>query len=225
MRIVLMFIAVFVLCAPAVQAQDYGRMFEAISELNVGNPSRDPRFDTLEDVMDRRVQDKKHKVVGNVESILVNDRGDIEAIQIDFNRLRLSTPVSLNYSSSGIQGLANSYVMRLYEDQQIEELFPTFLANTETAAGGEDVLDAQNIVGSIVKSENGQVLGQVDTLLFDNSGDRVRALYIDMKSGNFRGVRIAIPFDSGRYDINERYKDIILSQQQSQALLDYVESN
>lgn len=224
MHFIVTLVTALTLLAPAAQAQDYGRMFEQVSGLNTKNPTRDPRFDTLEDILKRRVQDKKHRVVGEVESILVNDRGSIEAVEIDFNRLQLST-ISLDYDTSGIRGISNSYILELYEDDQIEDLFPTFLANMQTAAGEEDVMDTQRIIGSTVKSENGQVIGKVDTLLFDNSGDRVRALYIDMKAGNYRGVNIAIPFADADYKITDSYKEITLSQDQTQAVLDYIERN
>ena len=227
MRFVLTFIsalAVFTLAMPTAQAQDYGRMFEDVSELNVSNPTRDPRFDTLEEILKRRIQDKKNKVVGEVTGILVDDRGTIEAVRVNFNRLRLSNEIALDYNTTGIRGISNAYILELYEDDQIEELFPTLLANMQTAAGQEDVFDAQRIVGATVKSENGKVLGKVNTLLFDNSGDRVRALYVDMKAGNYRGANIAIPFSGIEYDLNNRYRDIVLSEQQAQAVTDYIES-
>lgn len=225
MRFIITLLIAFTMLVPSVQAQDYGRMFEDVSELNIGDPLRNSRFDRLEKILKRKVQDKKHKVVGEVKNLLVDDRGAIEAIEIDFNRLRLSTSVSLDYQTSGISGVSNAYVLELYDDKQIEDLFPTFLANMQTAAGDEDIMSVERIIGATVKSDNGRVLGKVNDILFDNSGDRARALYVDMKEGKYRGTNIAIPFDNVEYDLNNKRKEIILSQQQAQAVLDYVESN
>lgn len=225
MKYLLTILALITFTAPHANAQSYGQMFESLSDLNNGNPLQDPRFDRSEEVITRKVQDKKNKVVGNVHDVLLTSRGNISAIMLDFNRLQKSEKLALPYDSSGFRGVSNAYILSLYSGDQIDELYPMFLSEMATASGdSSDIFSTKNIIGAQVKANNGEVLGVVDDVLFDRSGDRARGLYINMKKGNFRGIALAIPFDSGAFDFTDRYREITLSEAQTRALYDYADS-
>jgi uncharacterized protein YrrD len=207
-----------------VYAQTYGQMFEDLNDLNVGKPLQDPRFDRIDEIIERKVQDKKNKVVGNVTDVLLTARGNIDSLTLEFNRLGKRNDITMSYQDGGFKGVSDAYIMTLYSDDQIENLYPSLLANIPTAAGDDGILSTKNVIGARVKTNNGEVVGIVDDVLFDNSGDRARGIYVNMKKGNFRGLAIAMPFASLEYDFTDRYRDIILNKEQTRALFDYAEA-
>ncbi|MDB2683135.1 PRC-barrel domain-containing protein [Alphaproteobacteria bacterium] len=219
MRTLILFIAVMVITTPAAQAQNYGQTFEQIRELNIGNPTNNRRFDRVDQIMKRKIQDRKTHVVGTLKDVIISSRGYVESIEVEFDRLHKTGSVNLDYADSGIKSSPAAYMISLYSDDEIEELYPSLLANIQTAAGGEDSFSAKKIIGATVRTDSGRTIGKVDDVLFDNSGDRARALYVKLGS---RGEGVAIPFTIAKFDFSDSSKNIEISEEQAKAIDDFV---
>ena len=176
-----------------VMAQD-ARTLEQLSDLNRMNPLQNPKYERWDRVVGRKLIDRKNKVVGKVEDIIINDNGTIASMKADFSRMRLGDNVYLNYRSMRIRANDNAFELGLDADE-LEEFFPEFLANIETASGdNEDTFSVRKLVGTKLYSEKGKKIGEIENILFGNSGSIVRAIYVELSYGTLRGETLAIPF-------------------------------
>ena len=219
----LVFLVMGVAVVPAVHAEDYGRSFELISELNRVNPEQNPRYEDSEDVLGRRVIDRKRKVIGDVKDIILNENGTIEQLNVQFNRLRLNTSIFLSYQSMGIEPSTNGYAMN-FDSGQIEQLYPTLLAGTETAAGDDEIFSVRSVIGGAVKSQKGKVIGRVEDVLFGAEGARAEALLVKLTQGTLRGEKVAVPFTNPRFEQVGAKKNVILSNDMAQAVVDFAKT-
>lgn len=192
----LLTLAGFMLFLPMnVQAQNVTRALDQISRINRIEPLQNPDYKTYKDIIGRKVTDRKNKVIGQVEDITLNTNGSISAIVTDFDRLRLSHAVSLNFRQLGIRTLSNSYSLNL-KSNEVEDFYPQLLANIETAAGDNEIYSVRDIIGASINTEKDHVFGRVKDVLFSGNGSRAAALYIEIRRGNARGDTVAIPFKS-----------------------------
>ncbi len=219
MRIILLILLSFFMVLPAANAQNYGETYQQIQDLNIGNPANGQRFDRVDQVLKRKVQDRKSNVVGTLHDILLSPNGYVDSIQVEFDRLQKREKIDMNYSDAAIKAVPSAYILTLYSKEEVEELYPTLLANIQTAAGAEDIYSAKNIIGAVVRTDTGRVMGKVENVLFDNQGDRARALYVKMSGSN--RSEIAMPFSIAKFDFANGRKDILISEEQAKALTDY----
>lgn len=56
---------------------------------------------------------------------------------MSIDRMKLGRPVFVNYGSFNVKTVANGYAMA-FDAKEIENLYPSMLAEIETAAGEED---------------------------------------------------------------------------------------
>jgi sporulation protein YlmC with PRC-barrel domain len=200
---------------------NYSPAFQRLTEFNRAKPLQNPHYEHLGDVLDRRVLDNKNKVVGEVRDILVTQNGSIDSIRVDFDRLRLGSPVFLNYNSMRIQPSADAYSVG-FRDSEIAEIYPSLLADMATAAGSdEDVFDVRALKGAQVHDNTGRILGKVDEILFNEKGSRVEALYVSMSYGKLNGESLAIPFNMGRLENTVNGKRVVLDKEQADAMIDF----
>lgn len=196
---VLVLTAMPLIYANPVFAQN-ARTLERLSEMNRINPLQNNDFEPSERVLNRDIQDRKNKIVGQVKDITIRQNGSIDTILVEFDRLRLSTDVPLNFRQLSIRSQGDSYALSL-EDDEIEDLYPQLLANIDTASGGDDfALSAREITGIEIRTSEGRRIGEVRQILFGANGGRVDGLFVELSSGKNRGDTVAIPFRATKFN-------------------------
>lgn len=222
-RLFLMICAAIFLFPISAGAQSFNPVVESLITLNRVNPVQNPEYDRSRDILNRRILDRKNRVIGEVKDVLLKDSGGISSLNVDLNRLHLGSNIFLNYRSMRVKSESNSYTVGFSGDQ-IEEFYPQLLADTETAAGGEDIFSVRRLLGVEVKAHDGRRLGQVEDVLFGARGTRAEALYITMKYGMLRGEKIAIPFSMASFDNSGRSRALVISNERADAVIDFATS-
>lgn len=222
-RIVRFLVLTFMLSVPAL-AQDYNHTLETLNNFNRIKPLQNPEYEHADDLLERRVLDRKNKVVGEVRDILLNTNGSISSIAVEFNRLRLNTEVYLNTRTMDVSPVSNGYALSI-EDDQIRDIYPELLAGIETASGQSDVFSVKNITGAKIRAADGRYLGLVDQVLFGGHGERAEALYVKMKYGTLRGKSIAIPFGSAQFSTHGSQTKITVNDTMADAMISFAKNN
>ena len=206
----------------SVHAQSAVRINQHISDLNQIKPLQNPAWQRSADVLKSRILDRKNKVVGDLEDIIVGQQGVVDSLKVDLNRLQLGTEVYLNYNNMNIRSAERAYITN-FDDDRIEEIYPELLANIESASGGDNgLISIKNLNNADVEAEDGRRLGKVEEIMFDiNSGNRAEALIIRVRASGIRGTSVAVPFYMPRYDVESatRY-NVVVSNAEADAILD-----
>ena len=183
----------------AADAQNLSRDLQNLTAVNRINPLQNPEYALSEDVLERRILDRKSKVIGEVNDITVKKNGAIQDLVVDFDRLRLGSDVFLNYRQNSVGTTDDAFTLAMDADE-FEEFFPTMLANMATASGEEvEIFSTRRLSGIDVRRVSGRKIGEVQDILFNASGTRVQALFVEISSGTIRGESIAIPFRSAEF--------------------------
>lgn len=217
----------FLMCAFSmpVLAQEYNSDFETLLEINRIQPLQYNEYEKASEMLERNLQDRKKKIIGEVEDIIIGKDGNIQFLNVALTRLRLGS-LSLNYEQMKISAASDAYALQIDSDQ-IKNLYPSLLANVETASGGEDeIFSIRKIMGAPVKRLDGRTIGRVEEVLFDYEAKNVEALYIVINSGTLRGEHIAIPFgQSMSLKDGGAHKVIVVENTMADAMMYYVKDN
>ncbi len=182
------------LLAPSAAFAQSNRTLEQLSELNRINPLQNPEFEKGKDVLSRKILDRKNKVIGEVQDIIVNPNGTIASIETDLDRLRLGSDVYLNYRSLRIRTVSDAYALNMDADE-VTEFYPQLLADISTASGdSDDSFSMRKLIGANITAKDGRKLGKVDDLLLGANGGIVRAVYTKLSHRTQRGDTVAVPF-------------------------------
>ena len=208
-----------------VMAESEVQNVERISEINHSNPLQNPSYDRSGKVLSRRVLDRKNKVVGHIEDVIIKSNGHIQFLNVELDRLKLGS-VYLNYKQMVIKSTSNAYSLAI-KDREIKNLYPSLLAEMETAAGNRnELISVKNIIGASIRTENGRMIGVVNEILFSEKASRVKALYVTLKTGVLRGKHIAIPFGSSfSFNNTGQRKNIIIDNDMAKSVLQYAKEN
>jgi len=180
--------------APTYTWAQSNRTLEQLSQLNRINPLQNPEYEQGSKVINRKIVDRKNKVVGRVEDIIVNKNGTLASIKTDLDRLRLGSSVHLNYRNMRIRTVSNAYALNM-DSGEIADFYPQLLADIETASGdGADSFSMKKIIGASLRAKDGRRLGKVENVLLGSNGAVVRAVYAKLAYGTQRGDTIAVPF-------------------------------
>lgn len=222
MRILaIVFFAVFLMISRPAAADTYTNTLLTITDMNRIQPLQNPEYETSARISARRVTDSKNKVVGEVRDVILNKNGSISSLQIEFDRLGLGTPVYMDYSANRIDEISNGYALR-FEDDQIEELYPSMLAGIETAAGEQqDTFSVQKLKGAAVMTKDGRKIGNVQEVLFNKRGRRAEALLLAMLIGGMRGETLAIPIGMTEIEPASGKVKATIENKQADAIIDY----
>lgn len=212
-----------VISAPAAIAQNFSRDLEIISSLNRINPRQNPEYERSGDVLGRRILDRKNKVVGEVNDIVLRTNGNIELLNVELNRLRLGD-LFINYRSLNVEPVSDGYTLG-FDSGQLEQLYPTLLADTQTAAGNGDILSVNRVLKADVRSAEGRRIGVVEDILFGGNGSRAEAILLKVTQGRLRGKQIAIPFNGSTFEDTGRGPVVILRQSFADAMTEYAKLN
>ncbi len=212
------------LIANPAMAQDitYSRYLENLNQINKARPEQSPKFQASKDILNDRILDSTNRVVGEVKDLLLTRSGSIENLNANFNRLKLGTDdLYVSYNDLNIRPVTNGYKMS-YTDDQIEEIFPTLLANMASAAGADqDEYSLKKIVGATVKAKDGRTLGKVEDVLFDQLGGRAELLLVSMNYKALRGKTLAVPFSLAKYDASESTLGVTMPDEMAEAMIAY----
>src|SRR5688572_2534806 len=113
---------ILTLPATALAAEGYNRKTQRVSELNRISPLQNPKYDRSADVLGRRVLDRKSKVVGSLQDIILNKNGNIAFLDVKFDRIQLPRAVFVNYSGFDMEPVSNGYAMK-FDASEIETVY------------------------------------------------------------------------------------------------------
>lgn len=202
--------------AAAQQTPAYFSALDTLNSINRSKPQQRASQQGVKELISDRMLDSRNKVVGEIKDIILDRNGAIAQLDVEFSRLRLGTDrMMINYSQFGIRPVSNGFKVN-YTDDQIVDLVPAILANTETASGGNNEnYSASQMVGRTVKNKDGKTVGKVSDILFDNG--RADYLLIAVSAGGARGEKVAVPFSRPEY----KGDAITLDDTYAKAVVDY----
>ena len=221
----MIFLAFSVLSMPvtvdSAWAQTGNRLYDSLNFLNRQKPLQNPRFQRADQVLKNRILDRSNRVVGEVNDILLTSNGDISTLNVELDRLRVRGDVFLGYSQMRMRSVTRAYTLNI-DDDQLKDLVPSLLNNIETASGnGSDVFSLRKLDGARLVAEDGRRLGKIENVLFSDNAGRAQALYVDLNYRSVRGEKIAIPFSTPRYVAKPRSFDVVLKNDEADAILEY----
>ena len=169
-----------------------------VADLNRIDPLQNPRYDEGNDLLKRHILDRKNKVVGEVEDVVVNKNGNIAYLNVQFDRLQRSQPVFVNYFEYNVKPVTNGYALA-FDSREVDEFYPALLAGIEAAAGDDEAFSLRKLQGLDVVTASGRRIGTVGDVLFAYNGQRAEALYIRLDVDTLRGKGVAVPFSDASY--------------------------
>jgi sporulation protein YlmC with PRC-barrel domain len=203
------------------QADDLSASVQTVAEYNRIKPLQNPDYKQADDVLTRKLLDSKNRVIGEVQDIVITRNGSISSLKVEFDRLQLNAPVYLNYSALDIRPAGRGYIMRV-RDGQIADLYPSLLAEVETAAGDENDLSVSRILGADIVSYDGRPIGIVEDVLFAADGGRAQTLYVTLTQGVLRGKGVAIPLKSAAFNNDNGQKmNAVISNELADAMISF----
>lgn len=198
-------------------------LFETLTDLNRNKPLQSASYDRSHEVLSRKILDRKNKVLGEVQDIVLTRNGAISALNVDFDRLSFTTPVYLNYSAQKISAASNGYMLG-FEAADVEKLYPGLLANVEAAAGdGDDVYSLKRLVGSGIWVGSERRIGTVTDILFGANGDRAETLYVSLDAGTLRGKSVSIPYNTAALTLDGAHYKAVLTKDDADTILKYAQ--
>lgn len=223
-----LFLVTLLVCFAATSAYAgaavYNPKTQQITTLNRIDPLQSPQYESGADVLKRRMLDRKNKVVGSIRDIVINENGNISYIDVDFDRMKLGRPVFVNYGAFNVKAASNGYAMA-FDAKEIEDLYPTMLAEIETAAGEDDTYSLSKMKGLEVWTASGRRIGTVSDVLFGSEGQRAELLYVTLTTGNLRGSGVAIPFGEADYTEVSSKRRVTLPDDTAEAVLLFAKEN
>ena len=201
----------------------YNQHYRSLEELNKSNILFNTQYESLTDIFKGNIIDNKNRVIGVIRDVYINPYGAITSVGAEFDRLRLRQSVPLPYQQMGIRPTNSGYALG-FDAKEIEDMYPSLLANVEPAAGsGREVFSVRALKNSRVKTPDGRVVGRVSDVLFAALGGRAEALYITLETGMQRGKSAAVPFGSVR--LPQSGDGVVMEADQAKALEDFVRGN
>ncbi len=188
-------ITILLLCILAMPVQAQGKLTlqQAITKMNRIQPLQNPRYETADQVLGRNILDSSQKVAGEVKDIIINqENGNVSSILADFDRLNLNQPAYLNFESLDIKSFSKGYGIG-FRSEVIKEIYPTLLADIETAGNG-NMIGLKSIINRRVTTNEGKNIGRVDNVLFNRKATRAIGLHVNVTSGTIFDEGITIPF-------------------------------
>lgn len=181
--------------AQEMSAIDIVKFQKDLSELNRISPLQNPAYESSQDILDRRILSSANKVMGEVQDVLLTKDGDVSFLLVSFDRLRLGAAVYLDYAKLEIQNVSNGYRLGFDEDEMVQ-LYPDLPKDIKTLSGVENLHGLNTLLDQLVVTSDHKTIGTVQTLLFDDGGDYVRSVYLNIRFNNIRDYGIAVPLSA-----------------------------
>ncbi len=223
-RILSFALALFILAIPSVQADVINADYIKLTELNRLKPLQNPEFETIEEVLGLNILDRRSHVIGKVKDLLVlKSNGSLQNIGVELNDIRLNTMIFMNRDV--IRGTKTSGYEIALEEEEVEDLFPALLAQTEPA-GASNTVSIQTLQGARITASNNRILGTVKNVLLNDTRTKADAVYVSMKYGNMRGKEFAIPFSNLDYNnLSQSNRSVSVSDSFADTMIKYAKQN
>ncbi len=209
----------------SVEARNTIHGVERLFELNERDILQNRDYQTSKDVIGKRVIDRKNKVIGKVDGVVINRGGNISSFIIDFDRLNLGQPVPLSFSNAEIDPKNRGYILDLTA-ASIEELYPTLLSQVETASGdGNNQINLKNLIGAQVRSSSKDRLGVVEDVIFSGNGSRVEAIYMKLTYRTLRNEMLAVPIRNLEFRENRGQNFVVINDAFVEKIIDFAREN
>lgn len=206
---------------PTARAQ--GDLHQDLVTLNHIQPLQRHDYDTSKEILDRRILERKNKVIGDVDDVILNGNGNIVSLEVEFNRLGRRQPVTLDYSAMNVEPATKGYILG-FEQSEIENMYPAMLANIETAAGGdEENYSLKRLPGTEIRTPDGTRIGEITDVLFGARGQRAEAFYVTL-GGPGRDKGIAIPYDLLAFSRDGSVLKASVTQEAAKTMADFAKS-
>ncbi len=196
--------------------------YEVLSDMNSMPALQRPFFKQGGDILADNILDSKSRVIGEIDEVVVNNDGSVYSVAAELDRLALRQSVFMRFSQLQMKGISNGYRLG-FDREQIEDIYPTLLADIETAAG-EDAsqFSLSSFQGARLKNESNRVIGDITEVLFDEFGENAQAFYVSAKYRGISGQTFAVPFDQGRFESRGSKTDVILDNKSSDILIQFL---
>ena len=202
------------------QAMDVVSFQRAFNEMNRIKPLQNPRYKLAYDILDRHITDSQNKIIGELEDVLINSKGEVISLMVEFDRLRLNQDVFLNYGALGVINADDSYKLPL-RDEDVVNLYPELLSQIETASGTQgDVVNVMSLIGRPVINEKNKRIGKVTDILFDTkTGNHIKGVHVNVSYKTIRNEGVALPYaalqleetyDGINVRVEQAFSDIII---------------
>lgn len=196
--------------------------YDALSDMNSMPALQRPSFKQGGDILADNILDSKSRVIGEIDDVIVSSDGSVYSVAAEFDRLALRQSVFMRFDSLQMKGISNGYRIG-FDREQIEDIYPTLLADIETAAGSDaSQFSLSSFEGGRLKSESGRSIGDISEVLFDEFGERAQAVFVTSKFRGLKGETVAVPFDQGRFESRGSKTDVILDNKSSDILIQFL---
>lgn len=208
--------------SPAAYSAGLDPYFDTLNTLNRIKPAQNPQWEGSNKTLKSSILNRKNKVIGNLNDIVLTPAGAIASLSVDLDRLHLGK-TALNYRDLQITAASRAYIMD-YDDKQIEDFYPELLANIETASGDtSDSISVDLLLRSDVVADDGRRIGKVEDVLFTKRGDRAEALLVRVNYKTVGGESVAIPFGSANYVSKGTRFEVKLEDEQADTILEFAD--
>lgn len=215
---------VFALPSGAIAAESpaYNPRQEIIMDMNRIAAAQNPKFEKTEKILGRRILDRKNKVVGIVNDVVLNENGNISFLDVEFDRMQLSRSVLINYGTLNIEPVTNGYAMT-FDSKEIEKLYPSLLADIETAAGDDEAYSLKKLAGMEVWTTGGRRIGKIDDVLFGSNGQRAEALYVGLSINTMHNKAVAMPFGDADFSKAIKLRRVVIPDDMADAMIAFAQ--
>ncbi len=214
------------LCTTPAQAQnniDPVKFQKTINELNRLKPLQNPRYKLSKKILYSHIVDRKNKTIGKLEDILITENGDISSLFVSFDRMHLRNSVYLNYQNLDIIGTGSGYKLDI-DKKEVANIYPNLLANIETAAGQSNIVSLSSLLGKNVYNAKNERIAKIQDILFDQYGEKIKAIYLNVGYKNTRNKGVSIPYTALNIENNNGYIKLSINQDLSDIIVKYAKN-
>ncbi len=194
---------------------------KTINDVNRMDPLQNPRYVSSAKIMKRHILDNSSGVVGEVNDIIIDNNGNVSSLFVDFDRLRMKEPTYMAYKDLDTEGVTSGYRLGIDKDQ-----IPSILSSIETAAGEDEKRYSVNeLIGSSIITSDGDTIGKLEDILFDQEGSYVRSLYFKINYRTVRNKGIAVPLSVVNFDQDNGQMRILIDQKFADLIIKYAKES
>lgn len=191
-----------------------------LAEYNAVNPKQSDLFERGSRLTGGKVLDSQNKTIGDIRDIMIDEGGNIVAIDGALNRLKGGgVNLPLNYASLALTPVSGGYKLG-QTARQVEDMLPQLLSDIQTSSGTQaQSLSVNRLIGAGVETEQGVRLGKIEDVIFESEGARIHSLLVRVNYKSVSGKSVAIPMNAVRYSYETGRPQLTLTQAQAEALL------
>jgi sporulation protein YlmC with PRC-barrel domain len=168
-----------------------------LASMNEKNPLENPLVESTEELLQRDLQDSTNKVFGEIDDLLINENGKIEMLVTTVEGIGVGKQ-TLFLSTNEVRTSLGLHAYEIpYHRDEMEDLLPQILAQTETAAGDGNLTSLRSLNGRMVVTPDGKRFAKVKTAITDQQARHIIGLVLANIAGVSGKGEIAVPYDRG----------------------------